>query len=359
LFLGWVAYAGLARLAVGPALLRSIGVDAVDEEHITLAGLRAFEYDQADSLRRACWVWAYEYVPSTSSLSDCVAMRDMILDQPPVQPGPEGAPPPVDVRVEPQAVTPSSLTAHISSAQPWQLSLHAFWLPGWQATVNGAPAPTAPVGPLGLAGVTVPAGDHEVQLAHKMTPLRRWSLVLAGIAGALWLALALRHWPQLAGATAVVFVLLVGAPLLYAAQTLEPAPVKSTDVVFGGAVALAGYGLAVDPEQLRLDLVWVARAQLAESYKVFVHVIDDSGKLWAQDDSRPVQYAGNTNRWQPGQVTLDRHELPLPADMPAGRYQVRVGLYREGDGQRLPVVDEKGIAKDDQVLLDSMVHPGK
>jgi hypothetical protein len=354
LLLGGVAYAGLARLPVGPVHLRSIGVNAVGNEHITLTGLRAFEYDQADSLRRACWVWAYEYVPSTSILSDCVAMRDMILDQPPVVSGL----PPVAAHIEPQAITPDGLTARVSSVQGWQLSLHSFWLPGWQATVDGAPVEAKPVGSLGLAGLTVPAGEHEVQITYSLTPLRRWTLVVAGVAGAVWLALALRHWPLLAGVTAGVVLLLVGPPVLYTARAPEP-PVKPADVVFGGAVALTGYGIAVDSAQLRLDLIWMARTQMVDSYKVFVHVIDDSGKLWSQNDSRPMQYASNTNRWQPGQVTLDRHELPLAANMPAGRYQVRVGLYEEENGQRLPVVDEDGVGKDDQVLLDYIVHPSK
>ena len=44
-------------------------------------------------------------------------------------------------------------------------------------------------------------------------------------------------------------------------------------------------------------------------------------------------------------------EVPLPSDTPPGRYQVRVGLYNEADGQRLPVLDATGKAIDDQVLL--------
>ena len=47
-------------------------------------------------------------------------------------------------------------------------------------------------------------------------------------------------------------------------------------------------------------------------------------------------------------MIADRFELPLPSDAPPGRYQVRVGLYNEADGQRLPVT---GKAIDDQVLL--------
>ena len=90
---------------------------------------------------------------------------------------------------------------------------------------------------------------------------------------------------------------------------------------------------------------------MEESYKVFIHVIDDQGKLLAQTDSRPQKYASNTNRWIPGQMTYDRFEVTLPPDTPPGRYQVRVGLYNEVDGQRLPVLDATGKAIDDQVLL--------
>jgi hypothetical protein len=96
---------------------------------------------------------------------------------------------------------------------------------------------------------------------------------------------------------------------------------------------------------------------MAESYKVFIHVMNDQGKLLAQTDSRPQRYAGNTNRWIPGQVTYDQFAVALPADVPPGSYQVRVGLYNEADGQRLPVLDAAGNAVDDQVLLGRFEAP--
>jgi hypothetical protein len=68
-------------------------------------------------------------------------------------------------------------------------------------------------------------------------------------------------------------------------------------------------------------------------------------------DSRPQGYASNTNRWIPGQIISDRFEVPLPPDASPGRYQVRVGLYNEADGQRLPVLDAAGKQVDDRVLL--------
>jgi hypothetical protein len=123
------------------------------------------------------------------------------------------------------------------------------------------------------------------------------------------------------------------------------------DVNLGGKIGLAGYAFARQGEAVDVRLLWVAREPMEESYKVFVHVNDDQGKLLAQTDSRPQNYAGNTNRWIPGQVIYDRFAVTLPSVTPPGRYQVRVGLYNEADGQRLPVLDAVGKQIDDQVLL--------
>ena len=119
----------------------------------------------------------------------------------------------------------------------------------------------------------------------------------------------------------------------------------------GNKIGLQGFALDQSGDTLAVHLVWLARQPMDESYKVFIHLIDDQGKLLAQTDSRPQGYASNTNRWIPGQVVADRFAVPLPPDAPPGRYQVRVGLYGETDGQRLPVLDVTGKAIDDQVLL--------
>jgi hypothetical protein len=343
----WYGVASLWNLPHEPAMLRSLGLAAVGEADITQTGLRAYEYDQADNLRDDCWVWAYEYVPRTSSLSACAAMRDLILDSPPLA----ANMPPVQAQIQPKVFTAGRLAAQVDAAAPWTLSLHAFWMPGWRATVDGEPVAVAPVGEIGMAGVPIPAGQHTVQIEHGPTPLRRslrWFslLVFCG-----WLLWTVRRHPRLAGVVAIGLVLLIG-PLWWTAARVAPPPsMQATAVEFAGEIALQGYKLVVRDNQLRLDLVWLARQEMDASYKVFVHIIDDTGKLWVQDDSRPVRYASNTNRWLPGQAILDRHDLPLPAETPPGSYQVRLGLYNEASGVRLLVADAEGAPVDDQVLL--------
>ena len=134
-------------------------------------------------------------------------------------------------------------------------------------------------------------------------------------------------------------------------------PLQPLDVNLGNRIGLQGFALGQSGDTLAVQLVWLARQPMEESYKVFIHVIDEQGKLLTQVDSRPLGYASNTNRWIPGQVIVDRFEVPLPPDAPPGRYQVRTGLYNEADGLRLPVLDGAGKQVDDQVMMGYFEAP--
>jgi len=59
--------------------------------------------------------------------------------------------------------------------------IQRFYFPGWQAWVDGHPAPDGPGGPYGEIQVPVPAGEHEIALAFGATPDRA---AAAGMAGA-------------------------------------------------------------------------------------------------------------------------------------------------------------------------------
>ncbi len=88
---------------------------------------------------------------------------------------------------------------------------------------------------------------------------------------------------------------------------------------------------------LGVALRWQAIEQLDQSYVVFVHLIGPGGNLVTQDDRQPHL---PTTEWIPGIAIVDPHQLTVPAGTPAGRYQVRTGIYPQGQpGERLPVVD--------------------
>lgn len=103
-----------------------------------------------------------------------------------------------------------------------------------------------------------------------------------------------------------------------------------------GAQAKAGSSLAVtlywrSVQPLKGDM------QLAGRYKVFVHLVDASGKLVAQHDGEPAGNLWPTHLWRPGDAIRDEHVLALPADSPPGAYTIQAGMYDSKTAVRLPV----------------------
>ncbi|MBP6015969.1 MAG: glycosyltransferase family 39 protein [Candidatus Promineofilum sp.] len=98
-----------------------------------------------------------------------------------------------------------------------------------------------------------------------------------------------------------------------------------------------------------LTLYWVKRATHGDAYSVFVHVVNDGGEIVAQTDQWPGGLP--TDILDEGQVVIDRLGLNLPADLPAGRYHVHLGLYAAETGLRLPVIDSSTDSAADYVTL--------
>lgn len=137
---------------------------------------------------------------------------------------------------------------------------------------------------------------------------------------------------------------------------------------FGDRVELAGYRLATDvasPQSgiltttpntaLRLTLYWRALAPMEISYTVFTHLLDANGQLWAQKDNPPVRGSYPTTEWRVGETIVDKYDIVIPPDAPAGQYELEVGLYDATTGQRLPLLDKMGQRQDERVLLSARI----
>ncbi|MBN1877895.1 MAG: hypothetical protein JXA33_26980 [Anaerolineae bacterium] len=103
------------------------------------------------------------------------------------------------------------------------------------------------------------------------------------------------------------------------------------DAILGGTIQLSGYQIstaeATPGEQIQIDLAWQARAEIEIAYRVFVHLTGEDGRLWAQHDGEPANWTRPTPGWAVDEVIVDSRVLPIPADIPPGAYQIRVGLY--------------------------------
>lgn len=135
-----------------------------------------------------------------------------------------------------------------------------------------------------------------------------------------------------------------------------PAVGRPVGARFADGVELVG--LTIDRQAaspgLAVDLVWRAGAAPGRDYTAFLHVIGPGGALIAQHDGPPAGGAWPTSFWEPGQVVVDRHVVPLP---PAGLGPdalLEVGLYDPTSGVRLRLLDPGAAQAQDEALRLSL-----
>lgn len=140
-----------------------------------------------------------------------------------------------------------------------------------------------------------------------------------------------------------------------AISTAIPPMAHRLDARLGESIRLLGYDLTpATPrpgDELTLTLYWQALAGVAESFKVFNHLIAPDGQIAAQRDGYPADGRQPTSGWVAGEVISDVYRIAIPADAPPGRYRLFTGMYREADFSRLPAFDRQGQPLGDAILL--------
>jgi 4-amino-4-deoxy-L-arabinose transferase-like glycosyltransferase len=142
----------------------------------------------------------------------------------------------------------------------------------------------------------------------------------------------------------------------YGLGPLAEVPTVALEAEFDQAISLSGYTISADTlapgDILPVSLFWEAGAEVAERYKVFLQLLDESGQLVAQVDTEPRDGLLPTSIWPVGETIVDRYGLLL--DLPPGEYTLIGGLYHLVTGERLPVTVE-GEAVGDFLTLETIV----
>ena len=110
---------------------------------------------------------------------------------------------------------------------------------------------------------------------------------------------------------------------------------------YGDLIELEGYRWWYEGGDLHLVLEWLSLAEINQDYKVFVHLLDQSGAIVRQNDYIHCKGECPTGQWAIGQRISDESILPL-AGLPEREYRVAFGLYNGDTNQRLETRDSAG-----------------
>lgn len=109
----------------------------------------------------------------------------------------------------------------------------------------------------------------------------------------------------------------------------------TSDLVFelgDDTIELVDYALPQEAtfragDSFQIAFHWRTPAPIEKRYKLFLHLINETGELVAQRDIEPDGGLQITSHWPVQEPIQDRHALRLPDDLAAGDYQVRIGWY--------------------------------
>jgi len=245
---------------------------------------------------------------------------------------------------------------------PTDIVLRLHYFPGWEATIDNEPIMIRPVPGSGLMTLSLPAGEYELALRFRETPLR---LVVDGISIIAWIILgmiigkwllALRQatgrndfsrsaaWETTevviscpVGTTAlvvmVVMVAYLGVPhWFFTVSPVNQALPASQPLQVDWQDQLRLLGIDELPtvvqagDSISLIAYWRALPDLEQDYSVFLHLDDTNGETIATvDQQNPSDIA--TSDWPTALYLRNNLTLHVPPNADPIRYHLRVGFY--------------------------------
>jgi hypothetical protein len=110
--------------------------------------------------------------------------------------------------------------------------------------------------------------------------------------------------------------------------------------IMGDEAALLTYqreGPLLHGSTVHLTLYWQCLQPMETDFTVFVHIVDAEGIIWGQRDAMPVDGERPTSSWELGEIIEDRYELRIDVEGPREGYDIELGMYVRGTGERLSV----------------------
>lgn len=164
-------------------------------------------------------------------------------------------------------------------------------------------------------------------------------LLLALAAGSLVMSdTRLAELPLLAALTIVPILAVFSylAPEFVDLNPTRPALARfnNDEIALLDAQVIRPPGVWLHGATVELQLTWQALRQPNRDYTVFMHIQDEKGGSYGEDDSKPQGGALPTLKWTPGQVIPDTRSVKILLFGPPEGYHLQLGLYQTATGER-------------------------
>ncbi len=294
---------------------------------------------------------------------------------------------PAGVQAEFVANSPQALSWRIRASESFEAEIYSFYWLGWRAEADGRALNVEPSANHGLITVAAPAGDYSLRVFLGSTPARDVAAAVSMAAALVLLFIVWRlrkraettrpYWtaPRLTR-TQVLGVLTGGglALLVFAFTFREgvawlhsppgealPAQVQRR-FTLDDRFQLLGYDISAERlrpgDTLTVNAYWRALKEGDIDFSSFLH-LSSGGPPHAQVDKLHPGGRAVSEWWHPGGYVFDAYALEIPKRLPAGDYDLIIGLYTCalmpaddcGNGYRPGVSDESGEPVGDSIKL--------
>lgn len=144
------------------------------------------------------------------------------------------------------------------------------------------------------------------------------------------------------------------APAEPTAEPFRPAVARFSDEIALLDVEMPA--AAVAGARLEPLLHFQALRRPDADYTLFVHLLDEQGQWITGVDGPPLLGNYPTGLWDAGEIIAEPRTIVLPEHLPAGRYHIGVGWYRQDTLQRLNALDSLGGPLPDDVWLSEFLQ---
>lgn len=118
---------------------------------------------------------------------------------------------------------------------------------------------------------------------------------------------------------------------------MRPATARWADGIELVAFRLEPEGAVPRGGRLRVSTAWRRWGEVREEHSVFVHLLDETGRLIAQDDHPVGRGSYPSVAWSGEEILFEYFDLKIPEHVAPGRYRLVIGRYNWETLIRIPV----------------------